>query len=309
MKRLLLVLLLLLMTPATALAAQVGRLKVTVLSTMMADRGLGEWGYAALVEVDGKKILYDTGARPETVLANAREMKVDLTGIEDVVLSHHHGDHTGGFLVLRKAMAAQNPRALSRVHVADGFFEAGAQGFRPEIPKLKAAVQDAGATFVVHKGPVELMPGVWLTGPVPRETDEKNFPTGWTLANGAADDVREDMAMVFDTADGAVALTGCGHAGVINIARKARALVGGKPLLAMIGGLHLFQNSDAQLDWTGAELKAAGVKFMLLGHCTGIEATMRLRAATGLTRRTAAYGATGATFELGEGINARPIAS
>ena len=308
MKRLLLVLLLLLLAPATAFAAQVGKLKVTVLSTMMADQGIGEWGYAALVEVDGRKILYDTGARPETVLANAREMKVDLSGIEDVVLSHHHGDHTGGFLVLRKALAAQNPKALSRVHVGEGFFQAGTAGFRPEIPKLKAAVEATGATFVVHKGPVELAPGVWLTGPVPRETDERNFPPGWKLANGAEDNVPEDMAMVFDTADGVVALTGCGHAGVINIARKARALTGGKPLLALIGGLHTFGLDDARLDWTGAELKAAGVKFMLLGHCTGIEATMRLRTATGLTRRTAAYGATGATFELGSGINARAIA-
>ena len=116
MKRLLLVLLVLMLAPATALAAQVGRLKVTVLSTMMADQGVGEWGYAALVEVDGRKILYDTGARPETVLANAREMKIDLSGIEDVVLSHHHGDHTGGFLVLRKALAEQNPKALSLLH-------------------------------------------------------------------------------------------------------------------------------------------------------------------------------------------------
>lgn len=306
--RLLLTLLVLLFAPLPAVAAQVGKLKVTVLSTMMADQGIGEWGYAALVEVDGKKILYDTGARPETVLANARDLKIDLSGIEDVVLSHHHGDHTGGFLVLRKALAAQNPKALSRVHVGEGFFAGGTQGFRPAIPKLKADVEAAGAAFVVHKGPFELLPGVWLTGPVPRETDEKNFPPGWKLAGGAEDDVPEDMAMVFDTTDGVVALTGCGHAGVINIARRARALTGDKPLLALIGGLHTFNLSDARLDWTGAELKAAGVKFMLLGHCTGIEATVRIRTATGLTRKTAAYGATGATFELGQGINARPIA-
>lgn len=306
--RLLVALLVLLLAPLPALAGQVGKLKVTVLSTMMADQGVGEWGYAALVEVDGRKILYDTGARPETVLANARDLKVDLYGIEDVVLSHHHGDHTGGFLVLRKALAAQNPKALSRVHVGDGFFAPGSQGFRAAIPKLKADVEAAGARFVVHKGPVELAPGVWLTGPVARETDEKNFPTAWKLANGAPDDVPEDMAMVFDTAEGVVALTGCGHAGVINIVKAARAMTAGKPVLALIGGLHLFQNTDAQLDWAGAELKTAGVRYLLLGHCTGIEATMRLRQATGLTRKTAAYGATGATFELGSGINARPIA-
>ncbi|MBL8770458.1 MAG: MBL fold metallo-hydrolase [Phenylobacterium sp.] len=306
--RFLLALILLVSAPLPALAAQAARLKVTVLSTMMADQGVGEWGYAALVEVDGRKILYDTGARPETVLANARELKIDLSDVEDVVLSHHHGDHTGGFLVLRKALAARNPKALTRVHVAEGFFLAGGQGYRPAIPRFRADLEAAGATFIVHKDPVEIAPGVWLTGPVPRETGEKNYPQGWRLAGGGEDDVPEDMAMVFDTADGVVALSGCGHAGVVNIVRRARSIAGGKPLLALIGGLHTFALNDERLDWTGAELRAAGVRYMLLGHCTGIEATLRLRQATGLTRRTAAYGATGATYELGKGIDARPIA-
>ena len=57
-------------------------LKITVLSTMLADEGIGEWGYAALVEVDGKKLLFDTGARPQTLLANAREMRIDLSDVE-----------------------------------------------------------------------------------------------------------------------------------------------------------------------------------------------------------------------------------
>src|SRR4051794_13925161 len=65
--------------------------EVTLLSTMLADRaGVGEWGFAALVEVDGRRILFDTGARPETVLRNAQELKVDLSGVSEVILSHHH---------------------------------------------------------------------------------------------------------------------------------------------------------------------------------------------------------------------------
>src|SRR5689334_3890867 len=122
MTRLLLVALLALLAPHVALAAQVHALKVTVLSTMMAEGGVGEWGYAALVEVDGRRILYDTGARPQTVLANAREFGIDLSSVEDVVLSHNHDDHTGGLLTLRNALKAKNPKALSRVHVAEGFF-------------------------------------------------------------------------------------------------------------------------------------------------------------------------------------------
>src|SRR5262245_38189059 len=85
-----------------AVAEQVKSLKVTVLSTMLADRvGVGEWGFAALLEADGRCLLIDTGARPETVLHNAAELDIDLSPVTDVVITHNHDDHTGGLLVLR----------------------------------------------------------------------------------------------------------------------------------------------------------------------------------------------------------------
>src|SRR6185295_13501871 len=116
-------LVLLLLSSATAQAGRVKSLKITVLSTMLADRkGVGEWGFAALVEVDGRRILFDTGARPRTVLENAAELKVDLSTVTDVVLSHNHGDHTGGLLPLRSELARKNPAALSRAHVGAGIF-------------------------------------------------------------------------------------------------------------------------------------------------------------------------------------------
>ena len=68
-------------------------LSLTVLSTMLTDiQGIGEWGFAAVVEVDGRRWLFDTGARPETVLKNAEELGIDLASITDVILSHHHLD-------------------------------------------------------------------------------------------------------------------------------------------------------------------------------------------------------------------------
>src|SRR5450759_1861771 len=83
---------------ATIAAAQQHRVQsvdVKVLSTMLADTdGIGEWGFSALVVADGHRILFDTGARPETVLNNARELKVDLTNVPDAILTHNHGDHT-----------------------------------------------------------------------------------------------------------------------------------------------------------------------------------------------------------------------
>src|SRR5882672_1600692 len=100
--------------------AQVKTLKVTILSTMLADQGIGEWGFAALVESDGHRILVDTGARPETVLSNTRELKVDLSDVKEVILTHNHDDHVGGLMTLRREYMKKNPAALSVAHVGKG---------------------------------------------------------------------------------------------------------------------------------------------------------------------------------------------
>jgi 7,8-dihydropterin-6-yl-methyl-4-(beta-D-ribofuranosyl)aminobenzene 5'-phosphate synthase len=73
--------------------------------------GVGEWGFSAVVDVDGRRILFDTGGRPEGVLKNAKELHVDLSNIPDVILSHHHPDHAGGLLTLRKSALDDNQRS------------------------------------------------------------------------------------------------------------------------------------------------------------------------------------------------------
>ena len=123
----------------------VQRLRVLLLSTMLADRGIGEWGFAALVDADGRRLLFDTGAAPDTVLRNARSLGVDLGGVEDVILSHNHRDHTGGLLALRRALRGAAPRALSRVHVAPGIFypRPGSEGDENGLLRDRAAFTDS----------------------------------------------------------------------------------------------------------------------------------------------------------------------
>jgi len=145
-----------------------------------------------------------------------------------------------------------------------------------------------------------------LTGPVPRPNLEKNWFPGLSLmtAEGRVEDnVPEDSALVFDTNEGIVVLTGCGHAGIVNIVEYARTIAGNKPVLAVVGGLHLFNASDQTLAWTGAKLKSYQIKNLLAGHCTGVEATYRLRKSTGLSRKTAVVSATGSSFRLGFGVD------
>ena len=292
--------------------------KVTVLSTMLAgdpERGIGEWGYSALVEVDGRRILFDTGARPETVLHNARELGIDLSTVTDVILSHNHDDHTGGLVALRRELMKRNPTALSRAHVAKGIFlsRAGKDGVeRNGLLPARAEYEALGGVFVEHDGPVELIPGGWLTGPVRRIHPERNWSGSLVLkapGGDVEDTVPEDASLVIDTADGLVLVSGCGHAGIINTIEQAKRVVRDAPIHAVIGGFHLFRATDEQLAWTADRLKSAGVRWFLGGHCTGIEAVFRIRQLAGLTRRSGVVSAVGSTFELGKGIGALALAT
>ena len=280
---------------------------------MLADDGIGEWGFAALVEADGRRLLFDSGARPRTVLQNARELKVDLAGVTEVVLSHNHSDHTGGLLALREDVHGRDASALTRVHVAQGLFwsRPSPDGERNLLLRTRNELTATGITFVEHEGPVQLLPGVWLTGPVPRVHPERNWSgTGRVQSpQGLVEDtIPEDQSLVIDTGQGLVVLAGCGHAGIVNTVEHARKVVRAAPIHAIVGGLHLFPLDDARLDWTADQLKAAGLQHLMGAHCTGIEAVYRLRARAGLDRKTAVVGAVGASFELGKGIDPRALA-
>jgi 7,8-dihydropterin-6-yl-methyl-4-(beta-D-ribofuranosyl)aminobenzene 5'-phosphate synthase len=291
--------------------AELHSLKVTILSTMLADEGIGEWGFAALVEADGKKILFDTGARPKTVLENAKELKVDLTGVEDVILSHFHDDHTTGLMTLRRELSESNPAALSRVHVGQGIFlERRGRDQNPMIA-IKKDYEATGGKFIVHEKPEEILAGVWLTGPVPRTYPEKNYPAGIEVEKDGKwteDDLPEDQSLVFNTSQGLVLLAGCGHAGVINTLEYARKFIRPAPVDAAIGGFHLYNAKDEQLNWTADKLKEFQIAQILGAHCTGIESVYRLRQRLGLSRHNCVVGTVGATFDLKDGIHTGRIA-
>jgi len=295
-------------TVASASHGQVRSLKITILSTMLADRGIGEWGFAALVEADGNRILVDTGARPQTVLANARELKVDLSNVKDVILTHNHEDHTGGLLTLRNEFMKTNPAALSRVHVAKGIFYSrpGKDGEGNSMIATRKEYEATGGTFVEHDQAVELFPGAWLTGPVPRPFPERNWSVSGevvTPAGKVEDTIPEDQSLVLNSPQGLILVTGCGHAGIINTLTFAEKEFPKTPVLAVVGGVHLFPATETQVDWTADKMKEFGLSYFVGAHCTGIDSVFRIRQRLGLTRKSAVVGAVGATFVLGEGIH------
>jgi 7,8-dihydropterin-6-yl-methyl-4-(beta-D-ribofuranosyl)aminobenzene 5'-phosphate synthase len=203
----------------------------------------------------------------------------------------------------------KNPNAMSRVHVSGNIFTPRLKADGSDgngLTPIRGPYEATGGHFILHDGPTELAPGVWFTGPVPRKFPETNWSNQGlrihTSTGDTVDNIPDDAALVFDTSDGLVILTGCGHAGIVNIATYALTLTDKKTVVAVIGGLHLFAKTDDVVDWTGAQLKHFGVKYLLAGHCTGIEATMRLRQVIGLNRHTAPVSSVGSSFTLHEGI-------
>ena len=297
----------------------VSKLKITILSTMLTEfRGKGEWGFAALVEADGRSLLFDTGARPSTVLENAAELGIDLSIVDTVVLSHNHWDHTGGLVTLRQTLRARNASALQSAHVGKGIFlprtfDAQSISSLPPMPTeflvsvlhVRDRYQALGGRFIVHDKPHALHPGMWITGPIQRTHPERNWTPFMRIQTSDSlveDTIPEDQALVLNTSQGLVVIAGCGHAGIVNTMEYARSLVGETPIHAVIGGFHLMSLSDEKVESTGARMRALGAQHVLGAHCTGINAVTGLRNGGNYGRDTAVVGSVGSTFTLGAGI-------
>jgi 7,8-dihydropterin-6-yl-methyl-4-(beta-D-ribofuranosyl)aminobenzene 5'-phosphate synthase len=305
-------------SPATSVQktpTQIHALKVTLLSTMLvgSTAGLGEWGFSALIEADGHRVLLDMGAHSDTVLQNAGDLKIDLSDVREAILTHNHEDHVGGLMTLRKEMMKKNPSALSVVHVARGIFYSRPEPEREGNPMiaLKKEYEATGGKFIEHDEAADIFPGAWLTGPVPRKFPEHNWSVSGKVQTPAGlveDTIPEDQSLVLNTPEGLVVVTGCGHAGIINILTIARQEFPNEPVEALIGGLHLFPATDEQLDWTADKMKEFKVANLMGAHCTGIEAVYHIRGRLGLPRASAVVGSVGSSFVLGEGIHPGPLA-
>lgn len=292
---------------------ELSELRITILSTMLADDGLGEWGFAALIEADGKRILFDTGQHPRLVLDNAAELGIDLGGVSDVVLSHHHADHVGGLLALREELSKRGSAAISTAHAGEGALWRRLRNGR-DANDLRAGVERferLGGRMVTHSRPFELVPGIWLSGPIPRGHAEQPPSAGvQLLAPGGPrpDDLPEDLALYLLTPEGTVVVTGCAHAGIVNTVEQAERLFPGRRISGILGGLHLFDADRSKLEWTSGELKKRGIDWLMGAHCTGIQSLFELRTMLGLERSECVVGAVGAGYSRRLGVTPLAIA-
>jgi 7,8-dihydropterin-6-yl-methyl-4-(beta-D-ribofuranosyl)aminobenzene 5'-phosphate synthase len=262
----------------------------TMTGGQVPDALVAEHGFSALVTVTrgGRehRFLFDTGASPDGVTENMRRLGVDPGSIEAIVCSHGHFDHTAGIDGLVRTLGRTSLPVLIHPH----FWRRRRlqlPGRDPlELPTTsRAALTGAGFEIIEEQQPSFLFDrSVLVTGEVPRVTGyEPGFPPQQAWLDGAWQPdplVLDDQALIFQVAGkGLVVITGCGHAGVVNIARYARRLTGDQPLYALVGGFHLngplFEPLIPRVLDDLAEL-SPGV--LVPAHCTGWRAQHALAA-------------------------------
>ncbi len=254
-------------------------LKITTLIENMPDteeKLAFEHGFSVLVEVDGKKILFDTG-QSGSFTENAEVLGIDLSEVDAVVLSHGHYDHTGGVPALLKKLQKNTPIYIGKEFfmpkyklLEDGSYKYNGNPFEPELL--------TGEDSLARVYPVEA-DVTWISKKL---VLFKNFRrvTGYEKVNpkffvkteqGYEQDLFVDeISLGILTEAGLVLLVGCSHVGIVNILEHVKQGLD-IPVAAVLGGTHLVEAGEERLQKTVHALKEYGVKTIAVSHCTGEE--------------------------------------
>jgi 7,8-dihydropterin-6-yl-methyl-4-(beta-D-ribofuranosyl)aminobenzene 5'-phosphate synthase len=253
------------------------RITTLVDNNSAGDGMLSEHGLSFFIQSGSASVLFDTG-QGRAIGPNARKLGLDPASADAVVLSHGHYDHTGG---LEEVLSAGTRPAL---HAHPAAFEpkfARDPGGKSRVIGMPAAVKTLAQLSDINytTWPVEVCASVRLTGPIPRETEFEDTGGPFFLDAECAcpDRLVDDQAVFIETDRGTVVVLGCAHSGLINTLQYVRRLTSDRPILAVIGGMHLGSASKARLDRTVDELREIGVGQIGPCHCTGDAAAARFR--------------------------------
>ena len=253
-------------------------IRVLAENTAQGPRLLGEHGLALWIELDGRHVLFDTG-QGNVLTANAYWLGVSLAEVDAIVISHGHYDHTGA---LADALRGDRPKAVFAHPAAlEAKYARNQDGSSREIGipfSCVQAVRRKAAQVIDTRSPATVIGGLTVTGPIPRANDfeETGGPFFIDQACRKPDPLDDDQAVFFGTSEGTVVLVGCAHAGVINTLRYVDQLTDGRPIHAVIGGLHLVQASPERIGRTVEELRRLHLRRVASAHCTGTAAVAAL---------------------------------
>ena len=216
-------------------------LTVTIIYDNRADsEGLEPaWGFACLVEGLEKTILFDTGGDGPMLLRNMAELGIEPRGVDVVVLSHAHWDHTGGLAAFLDVHSAVTVYLL--------------KSFPDEIEDDS---RSRGAGVIKVGEPTELCDGATLSGEMMGEA-------------GVA-----EQSLLLSVNSGVAVVTGCAHPGIVSTVERAKEITG-REVIVVIGGFHLFKDSDASIGEVVSGLRDLGVLWAAPCHCSGDAAIQR----------------------------------
>lgn len=205
---------------------------------------LRSWGFSALIDFRGKRVLFDAGSDPILLLEHLKKMRIDPKTIDHAVISHQHGDHLRGvYWVFEK-----NP--AMKVHFLDRFPD---EAFR----------RAKGVKMKPHrvKGPFEVVPGIFSTGVV------EGLPP--------------EQSLVIETSKGMVMLVGCSHPGVVKLVETAQRQRQKKTVRLLMGGFHMHRQGPEKIGATIAQLQDLNVQSVVPSHCSGALAVDLFKTAYG----------------------------
>jgi 7,8-dihydropterin-6-yl-methyl-4-(beta-D-ribofuranosyl)aminobenzene 5'-phosphate synthase len=249
-------------------------------------------------------LLFDTGPDDSVLGRNVERLGFDMGGIESIVLSHGHWDHSGAMLLALEMIQLSNGGRPVPTYMHPGMYRSRAMkaadgSMRPfaDVPS-QAQLEQAGALVVNAIEPQLILDDLfYVSGEIPRVTA---FETGMQCQHRRTLDgqgwepdplvIDERFIAVSVKGKGVIVLTACSHAGVVNVMTHARECFAGETLYGVLGGFHLSGGNERIIPETVAELRAFELKMIAAAHCTGWRAVNALANAFGDAVAPAAVG-------------------